>query len=149
MSQSQEITAYLTEAEKLVAGLKAAKQVISDELVVAMTIKGLSDKFNTFVASSFAGSSTTQSFEQLKERIILYDNTTNLRERITTNDKLGLRSKQNNNEQSTSFTRTTRTCYACGKTDHLSTNCEDKLKGKLFCQKCNSKTHNTEACRKT
>jgi hypothetical protein len=44
------ITDYIIKAETAATGLKNSGQTVSDELLIAMTLKGLSDGYRPFVA---------------------------------------------------------------------------------------------------
>ena len=62
MKTGEDITDYMLRAEKAAVGLNAAGEVISDNLIIAMMLKGLPEEFKSFiVVQTHLDSSTTLS----------------------------------------------------------------------------------------
>ena len=61
-NQGLSLTDYISRAERLVLGLKAAGETISDSLLIAMAMKGLPPSFDSFLEFITQSSAKEYSF---------------------------------------------------------------------------------------
>ena len=138
MDNDEDVTDYLIRADNAATDLKAAGETVSDNLVIAMTLKGLPSSYNTFVAVQ----------TQIGKIKSLYDLKTSL---ITfTETNLALRSendsvmKMSHKRVEKRFSNTHVQCLSCGKSNHKSRDC--RIKSKLSCNFCHTKGHVESVC---
>ena len=137
-NHSEPITDYLLRAENAATSLRAVKEQVSDSLLIAMVLKGLSDEYKAFVAVT-TQAENVDDFVKFKTSLKHFEETENLR--TQSNPDQASIMKLNAQEGKKSVV-----CYSCGTPGHKSTNC-DKRKSR-WCSICKNKTHNTNKCRK-
>ena len=142
---SESITDYILKAEKVATALRNADEVISDGLLIAMVLKGLSAEYKPFVVV-ITQSDRDQTFTDFKVALRSFEDTekayTGDDESVVmkTVDKPALKAK---NKQSGNIK-----CYACGQPGHKSDSCGERLANKLWCNQCRASTHSDRACRR-
>ena len=63
--ESESVTDYMIRAEKATSALRAGDEQVSDALLIAMTLKGLPDEYEAFVAIT-TQSETVDTFQKFK-----------------------------------------------------------------------------------
>lgn len=133
---TRDITDYLIRAENASTELKVADETISDNLLIAMILKGLPSAYETFVIVQNQ-TDTLKTLSALKASLITYASTTLNRE----SGNAVMKASYNSRHRSL-------LCHACGKKGHRSQSCS--LKDKLSCTFCGSKgMSNTSASRRS
>ncbi|XP_006826135.1 uncharacterized protein LOC102800653 [Saccoglossus kowalevskii] len=152
MKDSEDVTDYIIRAESAATSLKAAGEVISDSLLIAMMLKGLPPQFRTFVAV-ITQREKQQTFSNFKVALKSYEETDKCgqqRENVPVQDgvmKVTQSQNFSNRERARQFPSQTGTkCYRCGKMGHKIADCW--AKPKKWCDVCKSTTHVTKECRR-
>lgn len=127
------ITDYIIRAEKAVTALRNTKQVISDELMIAMVMKGLPEPYKPFVIH-VTQSSEEMTFIQFKSKLRSYEET----------EKFDSKTKSDNVMK---VDMSTVICYGCGNRGHMAKACHQKS-GPKWCSYHRSTTHTDETCRR-
>ncbi|KAJ8346770.1 hypothetical protein SKAU_G00281710 [Synaphobranchus kaupii] len=127
------ITDYIIRAEKAVTALRNTKQVISDELMIAMVMRGLPEPYKPFVIH-VTQSSEDMTFIQFKSKLRSYEET----------EKFDSKPKSDNVMK---VDMSTVTCYGCGNRGHMAKACHQKSVPK-WCSFHRSSTHTDETCRR-
>ena len=132
-------------AETAASMLKKAGEVVSDNLVIAMMLKGLPSEFKSFVTV------TTQrrkphTLSSFKQALRTHEETMKACEKETDSDNVIFMKNQKIK------------CYGCGKIGHKKSECRnpntysrissEKQGQKRWCSVCRTKTHYTYQCRK-
>ena len=135
--QDECLTDYVIRAETAANSLKAAGETVSDALLVAMVLKGLTPAYKTF-STVITQRETPVSFADFKVALRNYEET----EKAVSDRK----SADNvmNVKQNTVFNGK---CFECGGFGHKAVDCKSK-KEKKWCSVCRSTTHYTRSCRK-
>ena len=97
--------------EKAMTSLRNAKEIVSDELMIAMILKGLLDSFKPF-AINISQSSTDTTWSEFKTKLWSYEETENLNN--TKSD--GIMSIKDTKTES-------QCCYSCEQKGHFARNC--------------------------
>ena len=71
---SETVIDYMIRAEKTAVDLRSAKEQISDSLLIAMVLKGLSDEYKAFVAI-VTQTETIDTFQKFKQALRNFDET--------------------------------------------------------------------------
>ena len=133
MASNESITDYIIRAERAATGLKNANENISDNLIIAMLLKGLPEFYRPFIVvhTQLDKYKTLMDF---KSALTNYANTE------------ALRSPQHEScaLKSSNFSQQNIQCLACGKPNHRSNNCPNK--GKLRCSFCSKAGHVETVC---
>jgi hypothetical protein len=141
--ENEDLTDFIIRAETVKAQLVKAGEVISDSLLIAMTLKGLSENYKSFVTMSINQPQST--FQEFKRALRMFEGTMNVCDQAGADSVMTLRRKPGQREV---------TCYRCGEKGHIKANCPEKVKkeetagGKKWCDFCRSKSHNTSVCRR-
>ena len=137
MREGESTTDYILRAEKAATALKAADEVISDGLLVAMALKGLPSACKTF-ATVVTQRETQMTFSEFK---------TALRNREET-EKSCNRTPDNGGSDNVMATKQgfQGNYFKCGKKGHKSKDCFPKEP--KWCHKCKNSSHSTRDCRK-
>ena len=131
MTETEDVTDYLIRAEKAATGLRSAEETISDNLIIAMLLKGLPAAFNSFVVvhtQTDQKKSLTEFKAALRNRV----NTEAARNTTTQSTAMAASTKprqyhytlkaklpMHNNKQ---------VCLACVKPGHRARECRSKSK---------------------
>ena len=133
----ENVTDYLIRAEKAAMALRSANEQVSDSLLIAMVLKGLTDEYKPFVAI-ITQSETVDTFHRFKQALRNFEEMEIIRSSgISKKDSI-LKSK----ESKKPFT-----CYNCGITGHKSAECR-RPKQPKWCNTCKSPSHSDQSCRK-
>ena len=141
-SHSETITDYLLRAEQAATSLRAAKEQVSDSLLVAMVLKGLPDDYNAFVAVTIQSENVVD-FQKFNTSLRHFEETENSRAQSSSDNQSSAVMKITDSRRNTGKQIT---CYTCGASGHKSSECEKK-KGR-WCSICKNKSHPTSKCRK-
>ena len=136
MSVDEDVTDYLIRAEKASTGLNAAGENITDNLVIAMLLKGLPEEYKPFVVVH-TQMDKTKTLTEFKAALRTYANTEASRSSV---QHTAMTAKKYDNTTS----RHTTQCLSCGKHGHNSRNCRNKAK--LHCTYCNRQGHVENVC---
>ena len=146
MKPRESVTDYILRAEDAATGLREAGEDVSDGLLIAMVMKGLSPQFKSFVAV-VTQSDKAWEFKDLKSSLRDYEDTE--RARADGNDssvmkfqfKGGSRFKKKGGADHSQLT-----CHTCNQKGHISPNCPSKPKFKKKSnQNSNYSNHNSGA----
>lgn len=137
MREGESTTDYILRAKKAATALKAADEVISDRLLVAMTLKGLSKAYKTFATV----------VTQRERQMTCSEFKTALRNHEET-EKSCNRTPDNGKSDNVMATKQgfQGNCFKCGKKGHKSKDCYSKEP--KWCHKCKNSSHSTRDCRK-
>jgi len=154
LNSEEDITNYIIRAERASNALKNAGENFSDSLLVAIVLKGLTEKYKTF-STVISQREKEISFSELKLALRGFEetekfrngNSTSLDNVMKTNVETNMNSKLK--------------CFSCGNVGHKQFQCknrksEDSSKFKQsrgsnanrWCDNCKSPTHDTRYCRK-
>jgi hypothetical protein len=133
MKETEDITDYIIRADSAATGLRAAGESISDNLVIAMILKGLPEAYHPFVVIH-TQLDQVKSFSEFKAALHNYANTEAIRRQDQTTQFTALTTKstKHSNKQhtmtkqhSTSSSYSTH-CNHCGMNNHASKDCRKK-----------------------
>ncbi|XP_061748966.1 uncharacterized protein LOC133547165 [Nerophis ophidion] len=132
-NSEETITDYIIRAEKIVTSLRNTKQVISDELSIAMVLRGLPEPYKPFVIH-MTQSNDEVTFVEFKSKLRSYEETEKFEHKPNSDNvmKVDIASA---------------TCYGCGNRGHFARNCPHKTTPK-WCNYHRSTTHTDETCRR-
>ena len=141
MSDSEDITDYIIRAETAATGLRAAEETISDNLVIAMILKGLPPMYKPFtvVHTQLDKYKTLVDF---KAALVNFSNTENMSS--TPSQSCVMASKHNTGEYVNKGKNNKFQCLSCSQFGHKSRDCE--LKADLFCNFCRNSGHVESVC---
>ncbi|CAM1304163.1 Uncharacterised protein r2_g1403 [Pycnogonum litorale] len=135
LGKDESITDYVIRAETAANSLKMAGESISDSLLIAMVLKGLTSTYKTFSAI-ITHQDKVSTFCDFKSALRSYDEgekyASNMDDGVMNVKPIDSRAKNT-------------TCFRCGKAGHKSFQCKQKTK---WCNICNAKSHSTKECRK-
>jgi transposase InsO family protein len=130
------ITDYIIHAETAANALKAAGETISDALLVAMALKGLSEEYKTFV-TVITQRDKAMTFAEFKVALRNFEETEKSIRNKPVDTVMGMKPRFNGK------------CFECGTPGHMAVDCRKKQnKPRRWCEKCKSPTHDTVKCRK-
>ncbi|XP_024115975.2 uncharacterized protein LOC112137741 [Oryzias melastigma] len=127
MTEKEELADYLARVEKIVVALNRAKETLSDALLVAMVLKGLTDEYAPF-SVHVTQTRETLSFNEFKARLRSFECSLRYRSRpradevIMINHK-GKQTKYKNNKKYFSGE-----CFICERVGHKAKDCRNKAK---------------------
>jgi hypothetical protein len=132
----EEITDYIIRAERAATGLNSAGEQISDNLIIAMLLKGLPEEYKPFVVVHMQ-LDKQKTLIEFKAALHNYANTENLKS--STNQVMTASRKQQ-------YSKHSQKCLSCGKGGHNSSAC--RIKSKLNCTYCHKPGHIESVCLK-
>ena len=133
--ENESTTDYIIRAETAATALKAAEEVISDGLLIAMVLKGLPKNYKMFTAVVIQWEKP-MTFSEFKTSLRNYEESENSCNGTTPTEKDNVMLNKPKFES---------TCFKCEKKGHKSSECW--IKSAKWCNKCRNKTHNTKDCR--
>jgi hypothetical protein len=136
MSPDEDVTDYLIRAERAATGLNAAGENITDNLIIAMILKGLPDDYKPFVVVH-TQMDKTKTLSEFKAALHTYASTEACR---ISAQHSALTTKGH----TPSLNSKTTQCLSCGKHGHSSKVC--RTKSKLYCNFCKKPGHNESVC---
>ena len=145
MGQTETVTDYVIRAETAANALKMAGETISDSLLIAMVLKGLTEEFETFV-TVIGQQKQPGTFAEFK--IALRNCEEQERSRRRENSHIMKVSSPAGNGQIR--------CFSCGEMGHKSFECSNKSSDRneekfrrRWCSNCRVSSHDTRYCRKS
>ena len=143
----EDLTDYMLRAETAAAMLKQAGETVSDNLVVAMILKGLPSEYQPFVTVT----------AQRREPHTL----TSFKQALRTHEETMKVCEKDNNTDNVMFMGSQKIrCYGCGQLGHKRNECRNAKQSstsnigsgpqqyRKWCVHCKSKTHYTSQCRR-
>ena len=152
MAEDESVTDYLIRAETICNSLKTAGETISDSLLMAITMKGLPDRFSTF-CTVMTQKEQEDSFLDYKVALKSFEEGEKYRREANAESNTVMQVKPT----TTSRSSRTITCYTCGKPNHKSYECRKNIqqrgnnqsyRGK-WCSTCKSPSHTDLECRRS
>ena len=146
MLGEESVTDYVLRAEGSAAALRNAEENISDSLLIAMCLKGLPLKFNSF-STVITQKDEDVDFVKFKSALRSFEESQ--KSRMPSENGVDNVMKYNNAKDPV--------CYSCNKTGHKKYQCPEQSNfasrydgrnngGRKWCKKCRSATHNTDRC---
>ena len=150
---TETIIDYVIRVESLAANLKFAGETISDELLIAMSIKGLPDSYEHFVVV-ITQSDKKHTFADFKLALRSFCESNSSRNgdqetvmKVSTQSKGYAASKSQQGPSSvnsghSNSRRSSNLCYVCNRGGHFARNCR-----KNYCNKCKVRGHTDDRCK--
>ena len=142
LADTEDITGYLIRAERASTGLRTAGETISDNLIIAMILKGLPEAYKSFVVVH-TQLDKTKTLTEFKSALNTYTHTEAMRSG-NQNSVLAIKTPQHASNHHNNYSNSTQQCFSCGMNGHQSRNCRNK--SQLFCNYCNSPQHVESVC---
>ena len=140
MNDHEDITDYLIRGERAATGLRSAGEQISDNLVIAMLLKGLPESFKPFVVVH-TQLDKVNTLSEFKAQLRNYASTEAIRKENTS----VLAARAATNRQSHNYSNQNQMpCNACGDSRHKTYQCPQR--SNLTCNYCSKPFHNEAAC---
>lgn len=150
LTEDEDIVDYIIRAENTTTGLRTAGEKITDNLVIAMLLKGLPDSYTPFIVVH-TQLDKCKTLAEFKASLVNYNNTETIRTRSSENPSTAgamftktkpyTNSGQHNHQQQRHSQQLQ--CTGCGK-GHASSQCRDRYK--LQCNYCMRQGHVEEVC---
>ena len=142
IGKDEGVTEYMLRAEKAASRLKQAEETISDQLLIAMVLKGLPESFKAF-STIMSNSDEKMPFSKFKSALRSYE------------ENESARATHSASSSTSDNVYKIRTCYSCGQAGHIKTECPNKVEHKKqdkskkrWCDICRMSNHDTKFCRK-
>ena len=135
MAVNEDVTDYMIRAERAATGLRSAGETISDNLIIAMLLKGLPEAYKSFVVIH-TQLDQVRELTEFKAALHNFANTESMRTTGQTASALSTTAAK----RPVSKTK----CNACGKGNHKSNECRSKAK--LQCGYCGKQGHVESVC---
>ena len=143
MSDHESITDYIIRAERAATGLKSAGENITDNLVIAMLLKGLPELYKPFIVVH-TQLDKYKTLVDFKAALTNYANTEALRKSSSQSQSCVLSSTDKSFTNYSKKHKSSNECFSCGKTGHRSKECLSK--DKLKCTYCKRNGHVESVC---
>ena len=143
MGETETTTDYIIRAETAATSLKAAGEVISDGLLVAMTLKGLPKSYKTF-GTIVMQKDTPMTFAEFKVSLRNHEENEKCCHKDDDGNGDGVMSAANGSSKPKFQGK----CFKCGRKGHRSVDCYSNKVADKWCQRCKNNSHNTKDCRK-
>ncbi|XP_028418040.1 uncharacterized protein LOC114542791, partial [Dendronephthya gigantea] len=140
MAENETSTDYIIRAETAATSLKAAEEVISEGLLVAMALKGLPASYKTF-STVVIQREKQMTFAEFKIALRNYEESEKTNRRENAKDNVMYVNQKHSGQKFEGK------CFKCDKKGHKSADCWTR--SEKWCNRCKTKTHNTKDCRKT
>ena len=144
MSENETTTDYTIRAETAATSLKAAGEVISDGLLVTMTLKGLPTSYKTF-ATIVMQKDTPMTFSEFKVALRNHEENERCCSKGDDGNADGVMSATIGTHKPSKFHGK---CFKCGRKGHRSSDCYSTKIADKWCHRCKNNSHNTKDCRK-
>jgi hypothetical protein len=143
-SPTESVTDYVMRAETSAVALRNAKETVSDQLLIAMVLKGLPDSFQSFVAV-VTQNDKKQTFTDFKIALRSFEETEKSRAASGNTDDSVLKMNYSRREGTAGYQKSKADagCYRCGMKGHISRQCRNDV----WCSICKRDNHNTQCCR--
>ena len=132
-AENETATDYIIRAETAATALRAAEEVISDGLLVAMALKGLPRTYKTF-STVVIHREKPMIFAEFKTALRNYEENEKCGKAADKDNVMNVRQKFDGK------------CFTCEKKGHKSSECW--MKTEKWCTLCKTKTQSTKDCRK-
>lgn len=147
MDHGEKITDYLTRAEELQMDLTEVSEAVSDDMFVAMVLKGLPRDFDQIVTVLNFGEK--KDYSAMKQDLVNFANSRKTTVSAFNSDgsKRNIKChkcKQFGHTQNECTQKPKTTCYNCGKPGHFSRDC--RLPSQKKCDICHKTNHITANC---
>ena len=134
MACEEDVTDYIIRAERASTGLRSAGETITDNLVIAMILKGLPEAFKPFVVVH-TQLDKYKTLTEFKAALTNYANTEALHSPANSS-AMASKAQKFGKLSSTTTTQGNVQCLSCSKIGHKSKDCRSKSRLKCnFCQK--------------
>uniref|UniRef100_A0A674PGI7 CCHC-type domain-containing protein n=1 Tax=Takifugu rubripes TaxID=31033 RepID=A0A674PGI7_TAKRU len=140
---NESVTDYIIRPETAITALSNAGETLSDDLLIAMILKGLPDVFKPF-SIHVAQSDEKLTFAEFKTKLRSYESTEKFRTASTDEDSvMRARGKSGGDVRLP--------CYSCGQKGHKAIECPaagQRSVQRQWCSFCKSSTHKEVNCRR-
>ncbi|XP_028310197.1 uncharacterized protein LOC114467885 [Gouania willdenowi] len=141
---NESVTDYVIRAEKAITSLRHAGETFSDDLLIAMILKGLPEQFKPF-SIHITQSDEKLTFVEFKAKLRSYESTERFNAVDSDSDSvMKARGKESWNMKLT--------CYTCGQRGHKAAECTattgERREQRQWCRLCKSSTHKDVNCRR-
>ncbi|KAK7884464.1 hypothetical protein WMY93_027587 [Mugilogobius chulae] len=140
-SDTETITEYIIRAEQIITALKGAGEAPSEELIMAMVMRGLPEKYKPFTLM-VTHSSTEMKLGEFKAKLRNFEASEDSEPIAEEAGERVLKAKAGPKKKSGAHTDLT--CWRCGEKGHR----KDECSKKVWCSSCKSTSHTDKACRK-
>ncbi|XP_019717215.1 uncharacterized protein LOC109510950 [Hippocampus comes] len=142
MGSKESVTDFVIRAETIITALRNAEEVMSDDLLIAMVLKGLPESFKPF-AVHVTQSEEKLKFADFKTRLRPYEDAEKLCAQVSDN-VMKVNVKDNTPRGDNKNKMADMVCFKCGEKGHKARGCQRRQ----WCSYCNSSTHRDANCRR-
>ncbi|XP_078801721.1 uncharacterized protein LOC111947334 [Oryzias latipes] len=127
MADQEELADYLARVEKIVAALNRAKETLSDALLVAMVLKGLTDEYAPF-SVHVTQTREVLTFSEFKARLRSFECSLRYRSRPRADEVMTVNYKAKQTKPRNNEKYFNGECFICEKVGHKAKDCRSKAK---------------------